>query len=94
MHKHIKQNDCICIALMLKQEYTYTQISKELSFSKSTITREIKRNRKNGIHKVPFANRQAKARKKLSKINYRIIDNDLELKRKIKYYLKKDYSPE
>ena len=94
MHKHIKRDDRICIVLMLRQGYTYTQIGKELSFNKSTITREIKRNSKNGIYKVPLANRQARARRKLSKINYRIIDNDLELKRKIKYYLKKDYSPE
>ena len=94
MHKHIKRDDRICIALMLKQGYTYTQIGKELSFNKSTIAREIKRNSKNGIYKVPFANKQARARRKLSKVNYRIIDNNLELKRKIKYYLKKDLSPE
>jgi len=94
MHKHIKRDDRVCIALMLKQGYTHTDIAKELSFHKSTISREIERNSINGIYKVSLANKKSKERRKYSKINYRIIDNNLNLKRKIKYYLKKDLSPE
>lgn len=94
MHNHIKRDDRVCIALMLKQAYTHTQIGEELDFDKSTISREIKRNSKNGIYKVPWANKQAKERRKDSKVNYRIIDNNKKLKRKIKYYLSKNWSPE
>ena len=94
MHNHIKRDDRVCIALMLKQGYTQTRIGEELDFDKSTISREIKRNSKKGEYRVPWANKQAKERRKYSKVNYRIIDNDLKLKRQIKYYLKKDLSPE
>jgi len=94
MYTHIKRDDRVCIALMLRQEYTYKQIGEELSFDRSTISREVKRNSKNGIYKVPWANKQTKERRELSKVNYRIIDNDSKKKRKIKYYLKKDWSPE
>ncbi len=81
MYKHIKQNDRVCIALMLRQAHTKTQIGKELGFDRSTISREIKRNSKgkDRIYKVSWANKQAKDRRKLSKVNYRIIDNDLKL---------------
>jgi IS30 family transposase len=94
MHKHIKRDDRVCIALMLRQEYTYTQIGENLGFDKSTVSREIKRNSENGMYRTPRANKKAKKRRKYSKVNYRMIDDDSSLKRKIKYYLKKDYSPE
>ncbi len=96
MHKHIKRNDRVCIALILRQAHTKTQIGKELGFDRSTISREIKRNSKgkDRIYKVSWANKQAKDRRKLSKVNYRIIDNDLKKKKKIRDCLKKDWSPE
>jgi len=95
MYKHIKRDDRICIALMLKQSYTHTKIGKELGFHRTTISREIKRNRdETKIYKVSFADKRAKIKRKLSKKEYRIIDNDLIKKRKIKKYLKKDWSPE
>jgi len=94
MHKHIKRDERICIAWLLRQGYTYTQIGKELNFNRTTIAREIKRNSVEEVYKVQKANQQAKERRKLSKINYRLVEKDLRLKRKIKYYLKKDLSPE
>ena len=94
MHKHIKRDDRVCIVLMLKQGYTNIDIAKELNFDKSTISREIKRNSRDGIYRVSFANRKSKERRKYSKVNYRIIDNNFKLERKVKYYLKKDLSPE
>lgn len=95
MYKHIKRDDRVCIALMLKQNYTYTEIGNELGFHRTTISREIKRNsNEEGIYKVPFANKKAKTKRKLSKIDKRIIDNDLKLKKKLYKYLKKDWSPE
>jgi len=88
MYKHIKRDDRICIALMLKQSYTHTKIGKELGFHRTTISREIKRNRdETKIYKVSFADKRAKIKRKLSKKEYRIIDNDLIKKRKIKNIL-------
>lgn len=80
---------------MLKQGYTYTEIGKELAFHRTAISREVKRNSdENRIYRVSFANKKAKRNRKLSKIEKRIIDNNLELKNKIYKYLKKDWSPE
>jgi len=83
MHKHIKRDDRVCIVLMLKQGYTNTDIAKELDFNKSTISREIKRNSRDGIYRVSFANRKSKERRKYSKVDYRIIDNNLKLKERL-----------
>ncbi|MCK5027357.1 MAG: IS30 family transposase [Candidatus Pacebacteria bacterium] len=95
MYKHIKRDDRVCIALMLRQKHTYTDIAKELGFHRTAISREVKRNSdKDGVYKVCFANKQARVKRKLSKIGKRIIDNDLILKKKVCDYLKKDWSPQ
>jgi len=93
MHKHIKRDDRVCIALMLRQGHTYTEIGKELGFHRTTISREIKRN-SDGIYKVTVADRQSKKRRESSKVKERIIENNSKLKREIHKYLKKDWSPE
>ncbi len=95
MHKHIKRDDRVCIALMLKQDYTHTEISKELDFHRTTISREIERNSdKNGIYRVHTANKRAKENRRNSKTKKRIIDNNKEIKSKVIKYLKQDWSPE
>ena len=95
MYTHIKRDDRICIVLMLKQNYTYTEIGKELGFHRATISREIKRNSdEDGIYKVYSANKKSKVKRKLSKIEKRIIDNNKYIKKEILKYLKKDWSPE
>lgn len=95
MYKHIKRDDRVCIALMLRQKYTYTDIAKELNFHRTTISREIKRNSdENGIYKVCFAHKKACIKRKLSKVNKRIIDNNTKIRKKIIKYLKNDWSPE
>jgi len=94
MHNHIKRDDRVCIALMLKQGCTYAEIGNELDFHRTTISREIKRSGKNGIYNVNISNKLAKEKRRGSKINKRIIENDSGIKRKIHKYLKKDWSPE
>lgn len=94
MYKHIKRDDRVCIALMLRQKHTYANIAKELGFHRTAISREVKRNSDKEIYKVCFADKQAKAKRKLSKIEKRIIDNDLILKKKVHDHLKKDWSPQ
>ena len=94
MHKHIKRDDRICIALMLKQGHRYTEIARELDFHRTTISREIKRNSYNKIYKVSRANNLARGRRKGSKLGKRIIENNSKLRKDIHRYLKKDLSPE
>jgi len=93
MHKHIKRDDRICIALMLRQGYTNTKIAKELGFHRTTILREIKRNGSES-YKGAVADRISKKRRKASKLNQRIIENNTKLKKEIHKYLKRDFSPE
>ena len=69
MYKHIKRDDRVCIALMLKQDYTHTEISKELGFHRTTISREIERNSdENGMYRVWIANKKAKENRKIKMV--------------------------
>ncbi|MCK4387063.1 MAG: IS30 family transposase [Candidatus Pacebacteria bacterium] len=79
---------------MLRQKHTNTVIGKELGFHRTTISREVKRNSENRIYKVCLADKKDRVRRRNSKIKQRIIENNLELKRKLRQYLKKDWSPE
>src|SRR5680860_1481493 len=89
MYKHIKRDDRVCIALMLKQGHLGTGIAKELGFHRTSISREIERNSdENGIYKVYLAN------KKESKVKKRIIDNNQTIRGEVIKYLKRDFSPE
>jgi len=94
MHNHIKQSDRVCIEFLLQKEYSYTDIGKELGFHRTTIQREIERNSEDGIYKAGVAQRKYKQRRRESKIKYRIIDNDIGIKRFILKYMKMDWSPE
>ncbi len=93
MHKHLKRDNRVCIALMLKQGCTYTEIGKELGFHRTTILREVKRNSKD-VYKGAVAHRVSKEKRKNSKFNQRIIENNSLIKKEIHHYLKKDWSPE
>ncbi len=82
MHKHLKRDDRVCIALMLKQGRTYAEIGKELDFHRTTILREVKRNGKD-VYKGAAAHRLSKEKRRSSKINQRIIENNSLIKKEI-----------
>lgn len=95
MSTHIKRDDRVCIALMLRKRYTYTEIGNELGFHRTTISREIRRNSEDKeIYNTYGAHKKARKRRKESKYRKRIIDTNNELKKIIYNYLKKDWSPE
>lgn len=94
MHNHIKQSDRVCIEFLLNKKYTYKQIGEELGFHRTTIYREIQRNSIDDIYKARIAHKKNRERKKLSKTKYRIIDNDVLIKRFVLKHLKLDWSPE
>src|SRR5680860_1055995 len=95
MYKHIKRDDRVCIALMLKQGHLGTGIAKELGFHRTSISREIERNSdENGIYKVYLANKKARENRKESKVKKRIIDNNQTIRGEVIKYLKRDFSPE
>lgn len=95
MHNHIKQSDRVCIEFLLKKNYTYTQIGKELEFHRTTIQREVLRNRDvDGVYKTRIANKKCIERKRNSKTKYRKIDNDIVLQKFVLSHMKKEWSPE
>jgi IS30 family transposase len=94
MYKQITRDERVCIALLLRKQYSYKNIAKELGFHRTTIMREVRRNNINGIYNARHAQRKTKERKKVSKIMYRLLDTDLRRKRMMLKYLRKDWSPE
>jgi transposase, IS30 family len=95
MHNHIKPSERVCIEFLLKKKYTYTQIGAELGFHRTTIKREIDRNiDDDGIYRSRIAQKKCRYRQQVSKVKYRIIDNDISTKRFVLKHLKLDWSPE
>jgi IS30 family transposase len=95
MHKHIKQSDRVCIELLLKKGATYKEIGEDLGFHRTTIQREIFRNKDSGgRYRVRIAQRKCRKRKRDSKIKYRMLDNNIELRKNVLKHLKLDWSPE
>jgi len=94
MHSHIKQSDRICIEFLLQKEYSYTNISKELGFQRTTIQREETKNSLDGIYKARIAQKKSIERKRNSKLKYRILENNDFLRKFVLNQMKKDWSPE
>ena len=49
-HKHFTINERICIAFCINNSYSIRNIAKLLHKSPSSVSREIKRNSKNGVY--------------------------------------------
>ncbi len=94
MYKQITRDDRVCIALLLRKQYSHKGIALELGFHRTTITREIKRNSVNGEYEVWCAQRKTRDRRELSKTKYRTIENNTRGRCLVLKYLRKDWSPE
>ena len=95
MHKHIKQSDRVCIEFLLNRKYSHKEIGRELGFHRTTIEREVLRNKDgDGIYRAREAGKKAKMRRLKSKENCRKIDSDSDLQKFILKYLKQEWSPE
>lgn len=94
MHIHIKHSDRVCIEFLLKKSSLYKQIGEELGFHRTTIQREVERNSVNGIYRARIAEYKTKERRKNSKIQKRILENNRELRTSVMKHLKNDLSPE
>lgn len=95
MHKHIKQSDRVCIEFLLSKNSSYNEIGRELGFHRTTIQREVLRNKDiDGGYQTREAEKKSKIRRLKSKEKCRKIDNDTELQKFILKYLKQEWSPE
>ena len=90
-YKHFNIETRSCIAYSLKNMKSIREISKILNCSHSSISREIKRNSKNGIYNPAIAEKLSKERSKNCGSKGKLT---LELKEEISKRLKKHHSPE
>ena len=79
---------------MLRAKLKQKDIARQLGKDPSVISREIKRNSKNGKYLAIHARRKTKSRRINANKRFRKIDNNPELKRYIAAKLKKYWSPE
>ena len=88
-YKQLTSNERYQINILLKTGYNQTEIAKEVHVHKSTISRELKRNRGKRGYRHKQAQRFADQRRRKEK--RRITAEDWKI---IERYLKKDFSPE
>jgi len=95
MQRHINIIDRPVIDKLLKAGFNQKDIVLALGFSKGAISKEIKRNTdEDGIYRFRNADKKAGVRRKQSKLNYRKIENNIELENKIITQLNPLISPE
>ncbi len=93
MNKHLTAEQRYTIYAMLQEEYLQNEIAKVIGVSKSTISRELKRNcdKRSGKYNSDLAHRKAQGRKKgklhAQKLTYK-------MRKRIRKLLKKGFSPE
>ena len=93
MHHHLNQSDRACIAALLRSRYPYSAIARILGVHPSTVSREVRRNGKNG-YKVHQAQRRARNRRANARVLYRTIDTSPGLIDTIHINLQQDWSPD
>lgn len=95
MQRHININDRPVIDKLLKAGFNQKDIVLALGFSKSAISKEIKRNSdEDGVYRYNNADKKATLRRKQSKLKYRKIENNIELESIILTKLEPLISPE
>jgi IS30 family transposase len=95
MQRHINTEDRSVIAGMLSAGYRQVDIANVLGFTKGAISKEIQRNEdSDGTYRARNADKKTEERRKQSKLKYRLIENNIELERKIKKMLHPLISPE
>lgn len=94
-HHHITRNDRIALGTLLREGYTQSEVADVLGVHRSTISRELKRNAKeNGGYHALHATVLAKNRRKESKKNSRLLENDSKLSDTVEALMDPLISPE
>ena len=91
--KHLTKEQRYTISVMLQKGYSQKEIAKAIDKDKSTISREIKRNRdkRNGVYKANLAQKKYEQRQKEKPKKIYFTE---EVKRYVDSKLSEDYSPE
>lgn len=94
-YKHLGKIDRMEISILLKKGYAVADIAKEIRRHPSTVYREIKRNKVDGIYQSSKADHKAYVRRKESKYQAMSIIEDMKLREFIETkLLDDDWSPE
>ncbi len=95
MYAHLNRNQRIALGALLYAGHNQAFIARELRVHPSTVSREIKRNASNsgGYHSI-HADVLSANRRQQSKFEYRMIENDSILKKRIESLLTPLRSPE
>ena len=95
IYKHLTLDERFRLDSLLKENYEQGEIAEILGRNSGSVSRELSRNSKpDGTYEARYAHKQAKVRRKNSKLGSRKIENDKELQRKIKKRLEPLVSPE
>lgn len=95
MHRHLNKEDRACIAILLRKQYSNSEIARVLDVSHSTVSRERSRNQNDdGRYFAVNAGKKARHRRAVSRIKYRLIDTNRSLEASIITALKEEWSPD
>lgn len=78
MHKHLNRDARVALGALRRAGFNQSQIARELDIHRSTVSRELKRNRMaSGKYHACNAHNQARERRRSAKVAYRKIDTTL-----------------
>jgi len=95
MYTHITREERVIISYELRRHSSYREIANCLGRSCSSVHYEVTNNSDpNGTYDARRANKKARERRKQSKLQYRLIENNERLRRHVTELLDPLYSPE
>jgi len=94
MHHHITRDQRVALAALLRAGHTKAETARQLRVNRSSISRELRRNRRAHGYHATHADVLARARRQVSKRRYRRIENDAALAADIESILDPLVSPE
>ena len=90
----LKRAERLEIAILFKKGYSFREIGQALGRSHNTIAYEVKSNSVNGEYDPIKANAKARLRKRMSKFQWKKIEENKELKKRVIIGLKKHWNPD
>ena len=94
MHTHLNKDDCIQLSALLKADLSIRKSAKQIGFSPSGISKEIRKNRGRDKYNPYHAHKRYLRQRKEANQCHRKIGKDPKLTSKVIELLQEDWSPE